>query len=189
MRTLPLTALAAVLALTACNQRSETNDTALTNAGNAAEGAVENADAGMGNAADAVVVPALPTPAADAAPADSQTLAEAAAIEKKIYAGEGIEEVRFNDGWAWLHNGRILRTSDEHGRNVAYFREGSNTPFLVQVEGHTYAYQGETTRAYDATGHANAPDAAGSTEAAQAARAAGEQYRQAGEAMAEHATR
>ncbi|MBO9622815.1 MAG: hypothetical protein J7500_08885 [Sphingomonas sp.] len=185
MRTLPLTALVVMLALAGCNQRSETNDTALTNAENATE--VANGDAGDGNAADAVVVPPVPTAAADVPPADSQTLAEAAEIEKKINAGEGIEEVRFEQGWAWVLNGHIVRTSDEHGRNVAYFREGSTTPFLVQVQGQTYAYAGETAHVYDATGHAATPDAAAGQQAADAARAAGEQYRQAGEAVAEHA--
>lgn len=180
MKTFPLTALAAAFALAACNGAPETTDNAAVNVADAAD--LDNVasdeapvieDAGD---AGAVAVPALPkavasTPAAEAAP-----LNDAIEIEDEIRAGRGIQRIRHGDGWAWMRDGRILRTADRDGSNVAYFRDGADKPFFVQRGDRAFAYDGDRpVREFDRDGRARAPDAGEAREANDAAREAREQ--------------
>ncbi|MBX3564605.1 MAG: hypothetical protein KF730_08530 [Sphingomonas sp.] len=187
MKTLPLTTLAAALALAACNGAPETTDNAAVNVSDAtaidniAEDeapVIENADE-----AGAITVPALPkavasTPAAEAAP-----LNDAVRIEDEIRAGRGIQRLRHGSGWAWMRDGKILRTADRDGKNVAYFRPGTDKPFLVQRGGRAFAYDGDRpVREFDRDGRDRAPDAERAREANEAAREARDQRNRAGRA-------
>lgn len=189
MKSLPLTALVAVLALGACNKTPETTDNAMveeTNAAAADDAAFSEAPV-IENVADAttaaVTVAALPkvagnTPAAEAAP-----LNDAAAIEAEIRAGQDIQRVRYGQGWAWTKRGRILRTADRDGKQVAYFRGGEERPFLVQRDDRAYAYQGDKpVREFDREGHGRVPDAERTREASEAARESRERRNQAEQA-------
>lgn len=184
MKPLPLTALAAILALAACNKAPETTDNAAVNAADALEldnvvadeaPVIEDADE-----ATAVAVPALPKPPAGAPAAETAPLNQATEIEEEIREGRGIQRIRHGDGWAWMRDGRIVRTADRDGRNVAYFRRGEERPFFVQRGEHSFAYDGDRpTRTYDRDGRARAPDADRTREAAEAAREAREQRQRA----------
>jgi hypothetical protein len=104
--------------------------------------------------ADVVPVPV----AAQADPAAAAPLQDAATITTEISRGSGIERIRHGDGWAWMRNDKIIRTASDDGKKVAYFRNGSDTPFLVQDHKHAYAYAGgKVTHSYD-NGHARAID-------------------------------
>lgn len=180
MKTLPLTALAAALALAACNGAPETTDNAAVNVADATDldnlatdeaPVLEDADE-----AAAVTVPALPKAAAGATAAETAPLNDATEIEEEIRSGRGIQRLRHGDGWAWMRDGRILRTADRDGRNVAYFRGGADKPFFVQRGDHSFAYDGDKpTREFDRDGRGRAPDADRAREANEAAREAREQ--------------
>lgn len=184
---LPLIALAAALAVAGCNPAPETTDNAQVDVGNAAEpeDADFNASPEIENVADsgteAVTVAAVPKPAAKSA--DTAPLVEASDIEDEIRAGRGIERIRYGQGWAWTRGGRIIRTADRDGKNVAYFRQGEERPFFVQRGGRSYAYQGDRpVREFDRDGRARTPDADRAREAEDAAREARDRRRGAEEA-------
>jgi len=186
-RSLPLIALVAALSLAGCNKAPETTDNEMVDVGNAAEVDEANFDEApaIEDVADsdttAVAIVAVPKPAAKSA--DTAPLAEASAIEEDIRAGTGVQRVRYGQGWAWTRNGRIMRTADRDGGNVAYFRGGEDRPFFVQRGGHSYAYQGDKpVREFDRDGRPSAPNADRSREAEQAARDARDQHRNADQA-------
>lgn len=184
---LPLIALAAALALAGCNKALETTDNALVDVGNAIDAddadfeeapLIENAgDAGT----EAVTIVAVPKPAARTA--DTAPLFDASEIEDEIRSGQGVQRIRYGQGWAWTRSGKIVRTADRDGGNVAYFRGGEERPFLVQRGGRAYAYQGDRpVREFDPEGRGRAPDADRAREAEQASREARDQRRGAEEA-------
>ncbi|WP_066794946.1 hypothetical protein [Sphingomonas soli] len=196
MKTLPLVSLTVMLALGACNGTPQTTDNASVNVADAValdnfsdddddEVAVVEDVAG----APAVVVPAVPKPAASAPAAEKAPLTDAAKIEEEIRGGRNIKRIRHGDGWAWMRDGRILRTADDDGDNVAYFRGGETRPFFVQREGRSFAYQGDKpVREFDRDGRGRTPDADRTREANEAAREAREQ-RERAERARESATR
>lgn len=184
MKTLPLTALVAALALAACNGTPQTTDNSAVNASDAAD--LDNVAADEApviedaTEAAAIVVPALPKPAAGAPAAEIAPLTEAAEIESEIREGRGIERIRHGDGWAWMREGKIVRTTDRDGRNVAYFQGGADKPFFVQRGERAFAYQGDKpVREFDRDGRARTPDAGEAREAAEAAQQAREQRQRA----------
>lgn len=177
LKTLPLLSLTAALALAGCNKAPQTTDNAMVNVDQATEAngaafsdaapVVENSAA---DSTAAVSVAAVPKPANGVSATDAAPLVEAGAIEDEIRDGNGIERVRYGDGWAWTCSGAILRTADRDGNNVAYFRGGRDQPFLVQRGQRAYAYQGDKpVRVFDRNGSAQAPDADRTREAEQAA--------------------
>jgi hypothetical protein len=113
------------------------------------------------------VTDVAPVPvAAQADPAAAAPLADAATITTEISKGSGIERIRHGDGWAWMRNGKIIRTASSDGKRVAYFRNGSDAPFLVQDDEHAYAYSGgRVTHSYD-NGHAKTVDSRDRKDAA-----------------------
>lgn len=177
-RPLPFTALAAALALAACNQAPKTTDNSMVDVGNAEDmnAAAFNDQAPLVEdaAADdtpAIAVVEVPRPASNAPAADNEPLVDASAIEDEIRAGTGIERIRYGDGWAWRRNGVIIRTADRNGRNTAYFRRGESTPFFAQRGDRSFSYRdGRPARVYDHDGRAQAPDAGHKREADDAAR-------------------
>ncbi|RYY34134.1 MAG: hypothetical protein EOP59_16770, partial [Sphingomonadales bacterium] len=180
MKTLPLTALATILALAACNSAPETTDNAAVNVADAAD--LDNFDDDAppviedATQAAAVAVPAVPKAPAGAPAAETAPLADATQIEDEIRQGRGIQRIRHGEGWAWMRDGRILRTADDDGDNVAYFRGGEDRPFFVQHEGRSFAYQGDKpVREFDRDGRGRTPDADRTREANEAAREAREQ--------------
>ena len=186
-RSLPLISLAAALALASCNKAPETTDNALVDVANAEDAddadfdeapAIENvADAGT----EAVTIVAVPKPAAKTA--DTAPLVEASDIEDEIRSGTGIQRIRYGQGWAWTRGGRIVRTADRDGRNVAYFRGGEDRPFFVQRGDRASAYNGDRpVREFDRDGRGRAPDAERARDAEQAAREARERRQRAEEA-------
>ncbi|NML05143.1 hypothetical protein [Sphingomonas sp. G-3-2-10] len=185
---LPLIALAPALALAACNGADKTTDNALVDVGNAADvddsafndTLVEDAD---DSDTAAVTVAAVPKPVAGATAGESAPLVEASDIEDEIRAGTGVDRIRYGDGWAWRRDGRIVRTADRDGRNVAYFRRGEDRPFFVQRGERSYAYQGDKpVREFGRDGRARTPDTDRVREAEEASREAGEHRRRADEA-------
>lgn len=180
MKALPLTALAAALALAACNQAPETTDNAAVNVADATALAniaadeaplIENADE-----AGAITVPALPKAVASTPVAEAAPLNDAIKIEDEIRGGRGIQRIRHGDGWAWMREGKILRTADRDGKNVAYFRPGNDRPFFVQRGERAYAYDGDKpVREFDRDGRTRTPDADRTREASEAIRDAREQ--------------
>lgn len=77
-------------------------------------------------------------------------LIDAAAIARSIDDRYGIERVRHGDGWAWVQHGNIIRTASADGKQVAYFRNGSQNPFFIQNGDHAYSYVGDSVaHAYD----------------------------------------
>jgi len=117
--------------------------------------------------AAAPVTDIAPVPvAAQADPVAAAPLADAATITTEISQGSGIERIRHGDGWAWMRNGKIIRTASSDGKRVAYFRNGSDTPFLIQDDKHAYAYSGgKVTHSYD-NGHAKGVDSSDRKDAA-----------------------
>lgn len=101
--------------------------------------------------AAAPVTNVAPVPVAvQADPAAAEPLTDAAAITSEISKGAGIERIRHGDGWAWMRDGKIIRTASPDGKQVAYFRNGSDSPFLVQDDKQAYAYSsGKVSRHYD----------------------------------------
>lgn len=169
-------ALAATMALAACNSAPTTTDNAMVNADDAA--ALDNAAFDeapvVENVADAdtaaVEIAAVPRPAAGTPPAEAEPLADAAVIEDEIRAGNGVQRIRYGEGWAWMRGGRILRTADRDGRNISYFRPGDDKPFFVQRGDHGFAYRdGRPVREFDRDGRPRAPDADRTREADEAA--------------------
>lgn len=186
-KSLPLLALAAALSLSACNKAAETTDNEMVDVGNAADADEANFDEApvienvASSGTEAVTIAAVPK--ATAKSADTAPLYEASDIEDEIRAGAGVQRVRYGQGWAWTRGGRIVRTADRDGGNVAYFRGGSDRPFLVQRGGHAFAYDGDRpVREFDRDGRPRAPDADRTREAEQAARDARDQRRNAEEA-------
>ncbi|MES2989741.1 MAG: hypothetical protein V4808_17750 [Pseudomonadota bacterium] len=180
MKPLPLTALAAVLALAACNTAPETTDNAAVNVADATDlDNVSDDEAPLIEDADeavAVAVPALPKPAAGIPAVEAAPLNDAAKIEEEIRGGRGIQRIRHGQGWAWMRDGRILRTADRDGRNVAYFRGDGDKPFFVQRGDRAYAYDGDRpVREFDRDGRSRTPDAHRTREATEAAREARDQ--------------
>lgn len=182
MKTLPLTALAAVLALGACSKAPETTDNAAVNVADAVDldnfaeddtPLIENAEQAS---TTAVVVPAVPKPAAGVPAAEAAPLNDASEIESEIRTGRNIQRIRHGDGWAWMRDGGIIRTADRDGSNIAYFRRGADRPFLVQRGERAYAYQdNRPVREFDRDGRGRAPDADRTREATEAARDARDQ--------------
>lgn len=151
-------ALAAVpLLMTGCGQNAGTPAASGTPTPTAAAAVSDTAEtagdayvvdeAAAPAATDVVTVPPVPQAA------DSSVTApviDAAAIARSIEQRDGIERVRHGDGWAWVQHGNIIRTASADGRQVAYFRNGSDNPFFVQNGDRAYAYSGtNVSHAYD----------------------------------------
>lgn len=187
LKSLPLTALAAALALGACNQAPKTTDNAAVDVDNAVAAddstlndspVVEDADD-----ATAVTVAAVPKAAAGITAADAAPLHDAGTIEDEIREGKNVQRIRYGDGWAWTRSGKIVRTADRDGKEVAYFRPGEAKPFFVQRGDRSYAFQGgKPTREFDHDGKARAPDADRVREADEAATKAHDRREQAEQA-------
>ncbi|AJP71516.1 hypothetical protein [Sphingomonas hengshuiensis] len=178
-KTLPLAALCAALALAACGAPDST-DNAMVNVGDAAglgdtpdnseTPLIENLDA---DTTEAVAVPAVPKPAASASAAETAPLTDAAKIETAIRSGTGIQRVRHGEGWAWTRGGKVVRTADRDGGNIAYFRPDSDRPFLIQRGDRAFAYQGDKpVRSFDREGRVQKPDPDRIREAEEAGREA-----------------
>lgn len=174
LKSLPLTALAAALALGACNQAPKTTDNAVVDVDNA----VSPDDSTLNEApvvedagdATAVTVAAVPKAAAGTSAADAAPLHDAGTIEDEIRDGKSIQRIRYGDGWAWTRGGKIVRTSDRDGKEVAYFRAGETKPFFVQRGDRSYAFKdGKPNREFDHDGKAQAPDVDRAREANEAA--------------------
>lgn len=173
-KSLPLTALVAALSLGACNQAPKTTDNAVVDVDNAVAPddsalndtpVVEDADE-----ATAVTVAAVPKVAAGTSAADAAPLHDAGTIEDEIRDGKNVQRIRYGDGWAWTRGGKIVRTADRDGKEVAYFRPGEARPFFIQRGGRSYAFQGgKPMREFDHDGKAQAPDADRAREANEAA--------------------
>lgn len=158
------TALAAAPALlTACGQGSQQATPTSAPSEQASDAAVlpaaDEAAPVVDETAAAPVTDVVPVPvAAQADPAAAAPLAAAAAITTAISKGTGVQRIRHGDGWAWMQNGKIVRTASADGKRVSYFRNGSDTPFLVQDDKRAYAYSGgKLTHDYD-NGHAKTID-------------------------------
>lgn len=177
---LPLTALAAALALAGCNNAPKLTDNALVDANEAVElndtafndqaPVVEQAGE---ESTPAVAVAAVPAPPKDAPAAQVAPIEDASGIEDEIRAGRDIERIRYGEGWAWTRDGQILRTADRDGRNVSYFRAGQRDPFFVQRGDRSYAYEnGRAVRRFDREGRPRAIDQGERNDAEDAARTA-----------------
>lgn len=184
LKSLPLTALAAALVLGACNQAPKTTDNQTVDVDNA----VAPDDAVLNNApvvedaaeATAVTVAAVPKVAAGTTAADAAPLHDAGTIEDEIREGRNVQRIRYGEGWAWTRGGKIVRTADRDGKEVAYFRPGESKPFFVQRGDRSYAFQGgKPTREFDDDGKARAPDADRVREADEAATKAHDRREQA----------
>lgn len=180
----PLATLAAALALGACNQAPRTTDNIAVDVDNAIAPddatlndvpVVEDADE-----AAAVTVVAVPKAAAGTSAADAAPLHDAGTIEDDIREGSNVQRIRYGEGWAWTRGGKIVRTADRDGKEVAYFRAGENKPFFVQRGGRSYAFQGgRPSREFDGDGKARAPEPDRVREADEAAKAAHDRREQA----------
>ena len=185
-----LAALAATLALAGCNKAADTantaadanvaaidNEAAAVPPEDLALPAGDNAVVEDESTAPAIQVVEVPAPAPSAPAAETAPLTDAIAAEQVIDAGTGITRVQQADGWAWLQGGQIIRTASADGHRVSYFRRGAKTPYLIQQDGHSYAYDnGRVTHQYDDRGRASAPDAQRQREAQQAAEKARQQH-------------
>jgi hypothetical protein len=161
---LPLTALAAALGLTACQQTATPDD-------NNADTAMIANDAGAGpdNATPATAdtsaeegTPpdiAAPTVAPDAPAEQATPLVEAAQAAATIASDTSVTRVAWNNGWAWKRDGQIIRTASHDGSRVSYFHPGDDHPYLVQDGGRSYGYDDNGTLAhvYDHGGHPQPP--------------------------------
>ena len=145
------------LLLAGCGQGANTAASSETPASETAAAASDTGEAtGSAAAVDDAAAPAVTNvvavPAAPQA-TDSSVVAplvDAAAIARSIDGRFGIQRVRHGDGWAWLQHGNIIRTASADGKQVAYFRNGSDNPFFVQNGDHAYSYSGTSvTHAYD----------------------------------------
>jgi hypothetical protein len=169
----------AALALAGCGGTPESaNEAAIDNAAFANETALEDEpmieDLGASDV-ESVEVAALPTLAGSAPAAEVAPLQDAVAIERDIRAGRGIQRIRYGDGWAWMRDGRILRTAADNGTDVAYFRPGEARPFFVQRGERAWGYRdGQATREYGRDGSTRAPDADRQREAQEAWRESGD---------------
>jgi len=144
------------LLLAGCGQGANTAASSETPASETAAAASDTGEAtGSAAVVDEAAAPAVTNvvavPAAPQA-ADSSVVAplvDAAAIARSIDGRFGIQRVRQGDGWAWLQHGNIIRTASADGKQVAYFRNGSDNPFFVQNGDHAYSYSGTSvTHAY-----------------------------------------
>jgi FlaG/FlaF family flagellin (archaellin) len=187
LKSLPLSALVAALALGACNQAPKTTDNAVVDVDNAVAPddstlndtpVVEDADK-----ATAVTVAAVPKAAAGIAAVDAAPLHDAGTIEDEIRDGKNVQRIRYGDGWAWTRGGKIVRTADRDGKEVAYFRPGEGKPFFVQRGDRSYAFKdGKPNREFDHDGKAQAPDVDRAREANEAAEKAHDRREQAEQA-------
>lgn len=187
LKSLPLTALAAALALGACNQAPKTTDNASVDVDNAVapDDATLNDTPVVEDADDAaaVTVAAVPKIAAGTSATDAAPLRDASSIEDEIREGRNVQRIRYGEGWAWTRGGKIVRTSDRDGKEVAYFRPGEGKPFFVQRGDRSYAFQGgKPTREFDHDGKPGAPDADRAREANEAAEKAHDRREQAEQA-------
>ncbi|MGN6374532.1 MAG: hypothetical protein ACTHMG_03150 [Sphingomonas sp.] len=199
-------ALGGALLLAGCGGQSADGNNATQNTAMANNLAVDNlagtngGDSGtaLGNgsvvvedesSAPAVEIVTVPSPAPAASSSVAAPLTAAATAEKEISSGTGITRVRQPDGWAWMRNGRIIRTASTDGHRVAYFHEGAASPYLVQQDGRAYAYSdGKITREYDDRGRASAPTTQHRREAQQLAQDA-DHHRAAAEQVGRTASR
>lgn len=184
LKSLPLTALAAALALGACNQAPKTTDNQTVDVDNAVapDDAVLNDAPVVEDAADAtaVTVAAVPKVAAGTTAADAAPLHDAGTIEDEIREGQNVQRIRYGEGWAWTRGGKIVRTANRDGKEVAYFRAGESKPFFVQRGDRSYAFQGgKPVREFDDDGKARAPDKDRVREADEAATKAHDRREQA----------
>ncbi len=160
--------LAAGLALTAC---SSPGDSAADPAASEQNLSIDDNIADEAAIADEdsdTAVSVVDTPSASSATTteDSSTLTAVDTIDTVISAGSGVTRVRHGDGWAWMRDGHIVRTASRDGSEVAYYRNGSDSPFYVQQSERGYAYSGgEPTRSFDRDGKASTPDATTRREA------------------------
>jgi len=174
--------MAGALTLAACGGQSNeaTNETAASNAASIDTGtaavppeslalpARDNAVVEAESTAPAIQVAEVPTPAPAAPATDSAPLTEATAAEQLIAAGTGITRVQQADGWAWMQDGQIIRTASADGHRVSYFKRGSTTPYFVQQDDRSYAYDnGRLSHEYDNHGRIQKPDAQHQREAQQ----------------------
>jgi hypothetical protein len=185
-----LVALAAALVLAGCSKTADTansatdaNVAAIDNQAAAvppedlALPAGDNAIVEDESTAPAIQIAQVPAPAPSAPAAETAPLTDAIAAEQLIDTGTGITRVQQADGWAWMQNGQIIRTASADGHRVSYFRRGMTTPYLVQQDGRSYAYDnGRVAREYDDHGRASAPNAQHQREAQQAADRARQQH-------------
>ncbi|MGN6280084.1 MAG: hypothetical protein ACTHM8_15365 [Sphingomonas sp.] len=189
-RTVSLIALAGALALAACNKADTGANTAAADNmavidNDAAAVPPEDLALPAGDTAvveDASTAPAIqtvevPTPDPSTPDADAAPLTDALAAQQLIDAGTGITRVQQADGWAWMQNGQIIRTASADGHRVSYFKRGSTTPYFVQQDGRSYAYDnGRVAHEYDDHGRVRAPDAQHQREAQQFADQAHQQH-------------
>lgn len=169
----------AALALAGCGGTSETaNEAAIDNAAllNAEIALDEPIIEDMGAPdVQSVEVSALPTLPASAPAAETAPLQEAVEIERDIRAGRGIQRIRYGDGWAWMRDGRILRTAADNGTDIAYFRPGEERPFFVQRGEHAWSYRdGQPAREFGRDGMIRTPDPDRERDARQAWRESGD---------------
>lgn len=149
LATLPL---AALFALAACGTADDTTNTA-ENAALADYNETLPLDEATDEPVAIAELPVVTATTAAAAPV-AEAIEEAAAIEQ----GTGVTRVANGEGWAWMREGRIIRTASRDGKDVAYFRRGEETPYLVQRDGRAYATQGgRVTREFDRDGKSQAP--------------------------------
>lgn len=168
-------ALAALLALGACNSPSEPaaeNSEAALNDAVLDENAVDEDVVDEATIED-VEVEAVPAVTSSTSSPDATAVAAAAASAAAIAADTGITRVRHGDGWAWMRNGQIVRTASRDGKQVAYFRNGEDAPYFVQRDDRGYTYEGGKVRGVvDRNGRSEKPDATRTREAEQVARTA-----------------
>ena len=184
--TASLAVLAAALMLAGCNKQPAASDTAATSIANDDASATGNVDTGTSDdgavdaqesAAQPVQVDAVPAPAAAVPAAAAAPLADASSAAKAIADSTGITRVQQDGGWAWTQDGYVIRTASSDGHRVSYFHHGDKTPYLVQDNGHSYAFEsGRVTHEYDGHGRVSAPDAAHRGEAQQLSDQAHQQH-------------
>lgn len=184
--TASLAVLAAALTLAGCNKQPTASDDTATSTANEDASATGNVDTGTSDdgavvaqesAAQPIEVDAVPAPAAAVPTAEAAPLADASSAARAIADSTGITRVQQDGGWAWMQDGYVIRTASSDGHRVSYFHHGDNTPYLVQDNGHTYAYAGgRVTHEYDEHGRVSAPDAAHRGEAQQLSDQAHQQH-------------
>lgn len=164
MPVLPFLALAAPLALAACNQPTSGANDDTANAIAAGMTANEEAAAADTDTDTADVPPAIAAPAvpADAPAEQAVPLTEAAEAAATIASDPTVTRVEWGDGWAWKRDGQIVRTASRDGKRVSYFHPGTDHPYLVQDGGESYGYDdnGRLAHVYDHNGRPGAPSAA-----------------------------
>lgn len=152
-------------ALASCGGSSNTA-TATDAASDEATAAVDDTATDAADDTAAVTVVEVPTASSDDTAAVAAPLTSAAAIARSIDRGAGYTRVRHDDGWAWMKDGKVVRTASFDGKKVAYFKDGSDTPFFVQNDNKAFAYSGgKPTQGYDSKGR---PETVGTSDRAAA---------------------